>query len=123
MESIKKEQSNKVYIPLILVIILILGGGIRWYIDYSKYINTDDAHVETDNVAVSSKILGRISQLFAEEGDSVKQGQLLVVLDSLDLAAQKKPGCCRQKFQVLRSKVLRRQFTVRRRRSTSFNHS
>lgn len=89
MEHIKKEKSSRVYIPLILIIILILGGGIRWYIDYSKYINTDDAHVEADNVAVSSKILGRISQLFAEEGDSVKQGQLLVILDSLDLAAQK----------------------------------
>ncbi len=89
MENIKKEKSSKVYIPLILVIILILGGGIKWYIDYSKYINTDDAHVEADNVAVSSKILGRISHLFAEEGDSVKQGQLLVVLDSMDLSAQK----------------------------------
>jgi len=89
MENIKKEKSSKVYIPLILVIILILGGGIKWYIDYSKYINTDDAHVEADNVAVSSKILGRISHLFAEEGDSVKQGELLVVLDSLDLSAQK----------------------------------
>ncbi len=89
MENIRKEKSSKVYIPLILVIILILGGGIKWYIDYSKYINTDDAHVEADNVAVSSKILGRISHLFAEEGDSVKQGQLLVVLDSMDLTAQK----------------------------------
>jgi membrane fusion protein (multidrug efflux system) len=38
---------------------------------------------------VSSKILGRISQVFAEEGDSVKQGQLIAVLDSTDLVVQK----------------------------------
>lgn len=87
-QPVKKERNLKVYIPLILIIILILGGGIKWYLDYTKYINTDDAHVETDNVSVSSKILGRISQVFAEEGDSVKQGQLIAVLDSTDLVAQ-----------------------------------
>jgi len=89
MENVKKKTNWKVYIPLVLVIILVLGGGINWYIDYSKYINTDDAHVESDNVSVSSKMMGRISQEFVKEGDSVKQGQLLVVLDSLDLLAQK----------------------------------
>lgn len=85
---VKKEKNLKVYIPLILVIVLIFGGVIYWYLDYSKYIKTDDAHVETDNVAVSSKILGRISQVFAEEGDSVQQGQLIAVIDSTDLVAQ-----------------------------------
>jgi len=38
METVKKEKSNKVYIPLILIIALVLGGVIYWYIDYSKYI-------------------------------------------------------------------------------------
>jgi len=85
----KKEKGGKVYIPLILVIVLVLGGGAYWYIDYSKYIKTDDAKVESDNVAVSPKMLGRISQLFAEEGATVKQGQLLAVLDSTDMVAQK----------------------------------
>jgi len=89
MENVKKEKNNKVYIPLFLVIALILGGIIYWYIDYSKYIKTDDAHVEADNVAISAKMMGRISEEFIKEGDSVKQGQLVVVLDSLDLAAQK----------------------------------
>ena len=89
MEKVKSEKSGKVYIPLILIIMLLLGGVIYWYIDYSKYINTDDAHVESDNVAVSSKILGRISQEFAKEGDSVKRGQLIVLIDSTDLVAQK----------------------------------
>ena len=89
MEKVKSEKSGKVYIPLILIIMLLLGGVIYWYIDYSKYINTDDAHLESDNVAVSSKILGRISQEFAKEGDSVKRGQLIVLIDSTDLIAQK----------------------------------
>lgn len=88
-KQVKKEKSGKVYIPLIVVIALILGGGVYWYIDYSKYIKTDDAKVEADNVAVSPKILGRISELMAEEGAVVKKGQLLAVLDSTDMVAQK----------------------------------
>ncbi|MGE5393137.1 MAG: HlyD family secretion protein [Candidatus Saccharibacteria bacterium] len=84
-----KEKSKKVYIPLVLITVLILIGIVYWYIDYSKYIKTDDAHVETDNVSVSSKILGRISGIYAQEGDSVKKGQLIAVLDSSDLVAQK----------------------------------
>ena len=86
---VKKEKSGKIYIPLILVTLLILGGLIYWYIDYSRYIKTDDAHVETENVSVGSKILGRIGQEYVAEGDSVKQGQLLAILDSTDLVAQK----------------------------------
>ena len=89
MENVKKEKSGKVYIPLILITMLLLGGIVYWYIDYSKYINSDDAHVSANNVAVSSKILGRISQVFAKEGDSVKRGQLIVLIDSTDLVAQK----------------------------------
>ena len=88
-KQIKKEKNGKVYIPLILVIALVLGGGTYWYIDYSKYIKTDDAKVESDNVAVSPKMLGRITELFADEGVVVKKGQLLAVLDSTDMVAQK----------------------------------
>jgi membrane fusion protein (multidrug efflux system) len=87
--QVKKEKSRKVYIPLLVVIALILGGVTYWYIDYKKYIKTDDAHVESDVVAISPKILGRIIKLYAEEGDSVKKGQLLAELDSTDLVAQK----------------------------------
>src|SRR5674476_1200216 len=89
MENVKNKKNKKVYIPVILIIVLILAGGIHWYVDFMKYIKTDEAHVEADNVAISSKMMGRISEEFIKEGDSVKQGQLLVVLDSLDLTAQK----------------------------------
>ncbi len=88
-KHVKKERSNKVYIPLILIIALVLGGIIYWYIDYSKYIKTDDAHLDADIVGVSPKILGRVKQLFVDEGDSVKPGELIAVLDSTDLVAQR----------------------------------
>jgi membrane fusion protein (multidrug efflux system) len=85
----KKRKQFKVYVPLILVIGAVLSGVIYWYIEFNKYIKTDDALIASDNVSVSSKIVGRISKLYIEEGDSVKQGQLVAELDSVDLLAQK----------------------------------
>jgi membrane fusion protein (multidrug efflux system) len=72
-----------------IVIILVLVGVWYWYKDYTRYISTDDAHVDADNVTVGSKILGRISAIYAKEGDFVKKGRLLAELDSSDLVAQK----------------------------------
>ena len=93
----KKKKDLKVYIPLTLVILFVIVGGYFWYVDYSSYIKTDDAFVTSDVVSVSPKIMGRISQVYVQEGDSVKKGQLIAELDSVDLLAQKQ--------QVLASKV------------------
>jgi len=88
-----KHESNKnrfkVYIPLAVVVLIVFAGAWYWYKDYSKYIKTDDAHVDADNVSVGSKILGRITSIYAQEGDVVKKGTLLAELDSSDFLAQK----------------------------------
>lgn len=85
----KKKRDWKIYIPLAVVAVLVIIGCVYWYIDYSSYIKTDDAVVASDNVSVSPKIMGRITKLYVEEGDSVKKGQLIAELDSVDLLAQK----------------------------------
>jgi membrane fusion protein, multidrug efflux system len=85
----KKTKSKKVYIPLILVIIFVVSVGGYYYWQYMKYETTDDAVVDCDNVALGPKMMGRIARLYAEEGDSVRAGQLLAELDSTDLKAQK----------------------------------
>ena len=89
MNETKKKNNLRVYIPLIIIVLMVVAGAGYWYKEYSKYISTDDAHVDTDNVAVSSKMLGRITSVFAEEGDKVAAGELLAVLDSSDLQSQK----------------------------------
>ena len=85
----KKRKKFIRYIPLIAVVIIIVTLGWMWYRNYLKYISTDDAYIESDNVSVSSKIIGRISEEYVDEGDTVKKGMLLAVLDSTDLLAQK----------------------------------
>jgi membrane fusion protein (multidrug efflux system) len=90
MKQDPKKNRLKVYIPLAIVVLIILSGAYYWYRDYRMYLTTDDAHVDADNVTVSSKMLGRIMALHADEGDTVKLGQLLVEIDSTDLIAQRK---------------------------------
>jgi membrane fusion protein (multidrug efflux system) len=84
-----EKKGFRVYIPLIAVIVIVIAGVWYWYDQYSKYITSDDAHIDADNVSVSSKILGRIAHLYTDEGDSITKGKLIAELDSLDLVAQK----------------------------------
>jgi len=85
----KKGARIRAYIALAIVVIALIVFAWRWYIQYTSYYSTDDAYIDADKVAVSSKILGRITTINADEGDSVWLGQLLVSLDSSDLYAQK----------------------------------
>ena len=85
----KKKINWKIYIPLTVVILAVVTGAAWWYADYVKYVRTDDAYVDSDVVTVAPKVMGRIVAIYADEGDSVRSGQLLAVLDSTDLYAQK----------------------------------
>ena len=77
-----------VYLPIILVVLLVVGGGIYWYIDYSRYVSTDDAFIEFYTVTSAPKVMGRVVDLRYDEGDQVKKGDLLFEIDSTDLIAQ-----------------------------------
>jgi membrane fusion protein (multidrug efflux system) len=89
MAQSPKKNRFRVYIPLGIAIVIVLTAAWLWYRDYSKYITTDDAHVDADNITVSSKMLGRVAVLYADEGQKVSKGMLLAELDSSDIIAQK----------------------------------
>ena len=61
-----------------------------WYYvtNIRGYNSTDDAFIDGDRAAISAKILGRIVEMAAEEGDTVRKGEVLVRLDDADLRAQ-----------------------------------
>ncbi|MGA2669340.1 MAG: HlyD family secretion protein [Ignavibacteria bacterium] len=100
----KKRSRLRVYIPLIIIVLVILAGALYWYIQYSKYISSDDAKIDSDQVSVSAKIMGRVVHLYADEGDSVKKGMLIAVLDTVDLLAQKEQTLA-MKNQTVAAKI------------------
>jgi membrane fusion protein (multidrug efflux system) len=81
-------KKKKVFIPAILLIAAIAGFW-YWYQIQLGHISTDDAYIDGDRVNISSKMLGRITDLYFDEGDTVKQGDLITVLDSSNIYAQK----------------------------------
>lgn len=80
-------KKKRIFIPVIIILIAVILS-VYWYFGQIGYVTTDDAFIDGNKLSVSAKILGRITLLNIDEGDSVKQGQLLVQLDSTDLKAQ-----------------------------------
>jgi membrane fusion protein (multidrug efflux system) len=81
-------RKKRVLIPLFLLVVVAAVGAWYWYVNLREFDSTDDAYVDGNRVSISSKMLGRITQLTVDEGDSVKAGQVIVRLDDSDLRAQ-----------------------------------
>lgn len=81
-------RKKRVVIPFLLFAIAGAAAAYYWYVHYKNFISTDDALVEANRVSISAKMLGRITELHADEGDTVHVGEVLVRLDETDLRAQ-----------------------------------
>jgi membrane fusion protein (multidrug efflux system) len=79
----------RIVIPLGIITILAITAVGYWYLKIYGVIATDDAAIDGDRVSLASKMLGRITVLAADEGDTVEQGELLVRLDDSDLVARR----------------------------------
>ena len=92
-ENVKAKRAGRsrilrVFIPLLVIIIVIITVFLFYIIKKHDFVSTDDAYIDANRVSISSKMLGRIRDLTADEGDSVYTGQTLVKLDDSDLLAQ-----------------------------------
>lgn len=68
----------------LIVLAAIIAGGL-WYWSYSSsFESTDDAEVDAHIYPVSARIGGRVTGVYADNNQQVKQGQILVKLDPTD---------------------------------------
>jgi membrane fusion protein, multidrug efflux system len=88
IEEVPAFKRKRVVIPLLVAVALVAVGAYFWSVNAMRYINTNDAMVETDRITVSSKILGRIAQMRVNDGDTVRPGDTLLILDDADLRVQ-----------------------------------
>ena len=79
--GVSKKGEKKKIIFLIIFIIVAIVAVVLWWLNYRKYISTDDANLDTYRIGVSSQVMGQVTRLYVMEGDSVRQGDLLLTLD------------------------------------------
>ncbi len=86
-------MSKKKKLFIICLIILAIFGGWVLYSLYNRPPNGPtifvSGNIEVTTVDVAFKIAGKIEKLLVEEGDLVKEGQLIATLEHQDLLAQK----------------------------------
>src|SRR5271155_4642228 len=72
---------------LVVVIIAIAAAAIPAYHYYGyieSHVSTDDAYVDGTVALVSSRVAGTITNVYVEDNWMVKEGDLLLTLDSRD---------------------------------------
>ena len=88
--ELEKKQGNRkkalVRIGVFIVIIAIIGVifGIRWFTTGRWFQETDDAYVNGFQNTVTSQVDGRITELYIKDTQTVKEGDLLAVIDDTD---------------------------------------
>lgn len=71
---------------IILLLLFIAGGwlGLRWWVRAQTHIETDNAFIEARSVPISFKVSGTVKRVLVKDNQFVKQGDLLLELDSID---------------------------------------
>ena len=73
-----------------VVVVLLLIFGVPWLLYSMGHQGTDDARVDADLVAVTSRIPEKIQRIVVDTDQPVHRGQLLIVLDNKDEIAKLK---------------------------------
>ena len=66
---------------MLIVPVLLLLGGVYYWISSGDKVSTDNAAVKQDIVSVSSQVNGPVTEVAVKNGDPVKRGQLLFRID------------------------------------------
>lgn len=80
-----KGLSTRLILFTLFLIILGIACFFYWYLYLRLYQSTGDAYASGNYVVVNSAIEGSVIAYFADDTDLVKEGQLLVLLDSTKL--------------------------------------
>jgi len=89
VNKVTSRLSNRQMVMIIgLLIAILVAGGLWWWIRTNRIVATDDARVKGTIVAVSAKVSGRIEKVAVSEGDNVKAGQVIAVLEQQEFEAQ-----------------------------------
>ena len=75
-EQQPKKGKGKI-IFIIIICVAAVAAAVIWWIDYDKYISTDDANLDSYRIDVAPQVTGLVTKLYVDEGDTVKMGDPL----------------------------------------------
>lgn len=89
--SVSPQNKLRIIVPAILI--LCIAGFLAWYFLLKQHnipVNQIEVsgRIESDDASVSAKTSGRIREITVREGDPVKAGQVIAVLDDDQLKAR-----------------------------------
>jgi multidrug resistance efflux pump len=96
-------MNAKYRVFVLLGIVFLLALGFYFYSTRGSSDVVLIGNVDANQVIVSSKVAGRIERLAVDEGQSVKQGDLIAQIDNQDLIAER--DSARATLEGLRSQV------------------
>ncbi len=64
-----------------IVPLLIIAGAVTYWQSLQGKVSTDNAYVQQDKVSVSAEVGGKIVSVMVKEGQQVKAGDVLFVVD------------------------------------------
>ncbi len=66
---------------MVAVPLLVIGGAVIYWLSLQGQVSTDNAYVQQDKVSVSAEVGGKITQVAVRDGQMVKAGDVLFVVD------------------------------------------
>ena len=74
--------ARRLRLPLLIAApVILIVGGLFFYLSGGRYQSTDDAYIQAPRVDVSANVAGRVIELAVHDNQRVKQGDLLFRLD------------------------------------------
>ena len=70
----------RVFLLVVIPIIAVVFGA-HWYEKTGRYVETENAYVKTNVIAISADIDGRVTEVFVDENQLISEGDLLFKLD------------------------------------------
>ncbi len=69
--------------PFLLILgpVAVIVGGAYWYYSGGRYIETENAYIHADMVAISPQVSGQIAEVLVHENQPVKKGDVILRLD------------------------------------------
>ncbi|MBW4034987.1 MAG: HlyD family secretion protein [Proteobacteria bacterium] len=78
----QRGRSRRPFLILALVLLVLVGAGVIYWLHARNFATTDDAQVDGPIHRIAARISGQVESVPVHQNEHVEKGQVLVVLDS-----------------------------------------